>query len=222
MLFRDYIWDFDGTLVDTYPHEFAILWDVMKRHHIDSLNDPELVYRQMRVAFLFIHRMPGMTEEIFEEFSEIRKSPAGRAHDPQIVSFPDSATVLGAVIEKGGRNFLCTHRDGDTLSWFLGKNGLDRYFTDILDADEDFPMKPNPEGLTALCLRNSIDPSEAIMIGDRIIDGLTGLNAGMSAALVNYPAFLPDGRSPAEDAAAGGVKYIANSLTELARLLEIL
>ena len=222
MLFEDYVWDFDGTLVDTYPHEFAVLWHLMKKHGIDKLNDPELVYRQMRVAYLYIHSMPGMTEELFDEFTQLRRSGPGRETEPRLTAFPDSSKVLEAVIKNGGRNFLCTHRERDTLLWHLSDSGLERYFSDILDADENFPFKPNPEGLLALCARNSVNTGRAIMIGDRIIDGQTGLNAGMTAALVNYPEFLPDGRSPAEDASACGIKYIANSLTELAETLEIL
>ena len=221
MLFKDHIWDFDGTLVDTYPHEFAILWKLMEKHDIDTLNDPELVYRQMRVAYLYIHRMPGMTEEIFDEFSKIRESREGLETEPRITAFRDAPAVLKAVAENGGRNFLCTHRGRKTLSYYLRVNGLDSFFTDILDADENFPMKPNPEGLLALCKRNGIRPGESIMIGDRIIDGQTGQNAGMSAALVNYPEFLPDGRSPKEDAAAAGIPYIADDLTSLAEMLRI-
>lgn len=222
MLFNDFIWDFDGTLVDTYPHEFTVLWHLMKKHGINGLNDPELVYRQMRVAYITIHSLPGMTEELFDEFTEVRRSSFGREMQPRICAFPDSGAVLEAVIRNGGRNFLCTHRERDTLSWHLHDTGLDRYFSDILDADDNFPFKPNPEGLLALCSRNGIDLSGSIMIGDRIIDGQTGLNAGMSAALVNYPEFLPGGRSPAEDARACGIKYIADSLTELAKMLGIL
>ena len=92
------------------------------------------------------------------------------------------------------------------------------YFTDMVTADEHFPMKPAPDGLLALCKRNGLDASESIMIGDRIIDGSSGRGAGMSGALVNYPPHLPDGRSPAEGV---DLDYTATSLTEFARLMDI-
>lgn len=79
-------------------------------------------------------------------------------------------------------------------------------------------MKPAPDGLLELCRRNSLDPAESIMIGDRIIDGTAGRNAGMSGALVNYPPHLPDGRSPADGV---DLDYTAESLTEFARKVGI-
>ena len=56
------------------------------------------------------------------------------------------------------------------------------------------------------------------MVGDREIDGMSGKNAGIAGALVNYPPFLPDGTSPAD---ATKMDYTAGSLTEFARIMGI-
>ena len=56
------------------------------------------------------------------------------------------------------------------------------------------------------------------MVGDREIDGLSGRNAGIASALVNYAPSLPDGRDPAE---VSVLDYKAKSLTEFARMMEI-
>ena len=74
------------------------------------------------------------------------------------------------------------------------------------------------DAVLALIARNSLDPVDCVMVGDREIDGMSGKNAGIAGALVNYPPFLPDGTSPAD---ATKMDYTAGSLTEFARIMGI-
>jgi phosphoglycolate phosphatase-like HAD superfamily hydrolase len=91
-------------------------------------------------------------------------------------------------------------------------------FADCLIAEEGFPSKPAPDAVLALIARNSLDPAECVMVGDREIDGMSGKNAGIAGALVNYPYALPDGTSPA---AVTAMDFSARSLTEFAVLTGI-
>ncbi|MBE6617501.1 MAG: hypothetical protein E7627_06155 [Ruminococcaceae bacterium] len=213
MKYKNYIWDFDGTLYNTYVHEIKVMWEVLGRHGLTETINKEEMYRWMRVGYGNITRFPGVTEEIYNEFRHEGLKIGDEEHEPRILPFEDCGKVLSAIVKNGGRNYIYTHRDKTTLTWYLTEYGMIGYFTDAVTSDEHFPMKPSPEGLLALCERNGLVLSESIMIGDRIIDGACGRNAGMSGALVNYPPHLPDGRSPAEDV---DLDYTATSLTEFA------
>ncbi len=218
MKYKNYIWDFDGTLFNTYVHEIKVMWDVLTRHGLDAVHDKENVYRWMRVGYGNITEKLGIPEDIYHEFRCEGLKIGAEEHEPKILPFEDCGKVLSAIVKNGGRNFIYTHRDKTTLTWYLTEYGMIDYFTDMVTADEHFPMKPAPDGLLALCERNGLVMSESIMIGDRIIDGSSGRNAGMSGALVNYPPHLPDGRSPAEGV---DLDYTAKSLTEFAALMGI-
>lgn len=218
MKYKNYIWDFDGTLYNTYVHEIKVMWDVLGRHGLTDTIDKEEMYRWMRVGYGNITRFPGVTDEIYNEFRREGLKVGAEEHEPRILPFDDCDKVLSAIVKNGGRNYIYTHRDKTTLTWHLKQHGMLEYFTDAVTADECFPMKPAPDGLLELCRRNSLDPAESIMIGDRIIDGTAGRNAGMSGALVNYPPHLPDGRSPADGV---DLDYTAESLTEFARKVGI-
>lgn len=221
MRFKNYIWDFDGTLFNTYIHELTVIWNLMEKHGIDSMNDPDRVYRLMRVGYSEIMKLPGMTEDIYYEFRGRGLKTGNEELFPKILPFADSYRILAAIVSSGGKNYLYTHRDSSSLSWYLREYGFDSFFSDAVTADEIFPAKPCPDGLLELCRRNSIDPSVSIMIGDRYIDGMAGKNAGMAGALVNYPPELPDLSSPSPDALRRGIDYTAESLAEFARQMEI-
>ena len=218
MKYKNYIFDFDGTLYNTYVHEIKVMAEVLGRHGLDKTIDIEEMYRWMRVGYGNITRFPGVTEEIYNEFRREGLKIGAEEHEPKILPFPDCRALLSSIIREGGRCFIYTHRDKTTLTWYLTRYGMIDYFTDMVTSDENFPMKPAPDGLLALCERNSLDVAESIMVGDRIIDGASGRGAGMSGALVNYPPHLPDGRSPAD-----GVEldYTAKSLTEFAAQMGI-
>ena len=213
MKYKNYIFDFDGTLFNTYVHEIKVMETVLGRHGLLETIDLEEMYRWMRVGYGNITRFEGVTDEIYNEFRREGLKVGEEEHEPKILPFEDCGKVLSAIVKNGGRCFIYTHRDKTTLTWYLTEYGMIDYFTDMVTSDENFPMKPAPDGLIALCERNGLDVDESIMIGDRIIDGSSGRNAGMAGALVNYPPFLPDGRSPADGVP---LDYTATSLTEFA------
>lgn len=218
MKYKNYVWDFDGTLYNTYVHEIEVLWNVLSKHGLTENLTRETVYRWMRVGYGNICEKLGVPEEVYNEFRREGLKTGDEEHLPRILPFEDCEKVLSAIVKNGGRNYIYTHRDKTTLTWHLRERGMLGYFTDAVTSDENFPMKPSPDGLLALCERNGLVLEESIMIGDRIIDGSAGRNAGMSGALVNYPPCLPDGTSPADGV---DLDYTAKSLTEFARLVGI-
>lgn len=213
MKYKNYIFDFDGTLYNTYVHEIKVMGEVLARHGLDKTIDLEEMYRWMRVGYGNITRFDGVDEEIYNEFRREGLRIGAEEHEPKILPFPDCRDLLSAIVNNGGKCYIYTHRDKTTLTWYLTEYGMIDYFSDMVTSDENFPMKPAPDGLIALCERNGLDPAQSIMVGDRIIDGASGRAAGMSGALVNYPPHLPDGRSPAEGV---DLDYTATSLTEFA------
>ena len=97
---------------------------------------------------------------------------------------------MHSLSEMGIRHYLYTHRDKKAL-WHLERDGIRQLFQDAVTSDDRFPMKPAPDALLALMERNRLDPKECLMIGDREIDILSGVNAGMDGLLFDPDGFYP-------------------------------
>lgn len=218
MLYKNYIWDFDGTIFDSYPHTCEVFWAVLgEEGKQEGITKDELM-AHLLVSFGDARRFSGISDEGYDRFNEITHRVGNAETLPVVVPYPDCEKVLRAVIEAGGKNFVYTHRN-TTVLWYLWETGMLGYFDDVLVAEEKFPSKPAPDALLTLVRRNNLDVKTCIMIGDREIDGLSGKNAGMASALVNYPPALPDGSDPAE---VSVLDYTAKSLTEFAEKMGIL
>ena len=217
MKYRHYFWDFDGTLFDSYPHTLRCCWDVMEENGLTDGWDRESVLRWLLVTFGDMKREVGMPDGVYASFLERAHRMGEDEIEPRVVPFPDAKAVLSAILKNGGRNYLYTHRNKTALL-YLESFGFTDLFTDVVTAEEGFPSKPAPDAVLALMERNGLDPEACIMVGDREIDGMSGKNAGIAGALVNYPPALPDGTSPA---AVTAMDFTAESLTDFARIMEI-
>lgn len=217
MRFRHYFWDFDGTLFDSYPHTLRCCWDVMEENGLTEGWDRESVLRWLLVTFGDMKREVGMPEDAYADFLE-RAHRMGEAElEPRVIPFPDARAVLSAIMKNGGKNYLYTHRNMTAMR-YLDAFGFRPLFADFVTSEEGFPSKPAPDAVLALIARNGLDPADCVMVGDREIDGMSGKNAGIAGALVNYPPALPDGTSPA---AVTAMDYTAQSLTEFARMMGV-
>ena len=82
MKYKNYIWDFDGTLYNTYVHEIKVMGEVLARHGLDKTIDLEEMYRWMRVGYGNITRFEGVTDEIYNEFRKSVQKSTSRRYSP--------------------------------------------------------------------------------------------------------------------------------------------
>jgi HAD superfamily hydrolase (TIGR01549 family) len=101
------------------------------------------------------------------------------------------------------KNYLLTHR-GESSIELLKTYGLDGYFSDFITSKQGFERKPSPDAINYLINKYDMIPSEAIMIGDRDLDLLSGKNAGISACFFTE-----------EDESNNNADYIINNIQQL-------
>lgn len=217
MRYKEYIWDFDGTLFDSYPHTCEVFWQVMGEEGLQVGHTKDEIMSYLLVSFYEAKRVAGMSDEAYDRFFEIVHYTGEKEIKPAVVPFDDCEKVLKAVVDAGGRNFLYTHR-GATAKYFLDIYDYSKYFTDMVMAEEGFPSKPAPDALNSLIERNNLRRADCVMIGDREIDGESGHNAGIAGALVNFPEKLPDGSDTEK---VSKMEFIAHTLTEIATILNV-
>lgn len=174
---KNFIWDFDGTLFDTYPYTINCFCDAAEKV---SGKRPEFleIYKYMMQtighAFVVYKDILGDDTALRAEYNAIRKPGPETEGDP----FPYAKELLEFVCGSGRRNFMFTHRVNDVYP-FMDHWDMRKYFTRIVTLADGVKGKPSPEAIYLLINEYGLDPAETVMIGDREIDILSGRNAGV-------------------------------------------
>ena len=206
MKYTSYLWDFDGTLFDTYPHIAEAFEQIMTREGIAY--DHDNVLRCLYINFGEAKKYYHLSDAIYRECVNLAHSWALR---PAVTVFPGTAALLRSVCENGGKNYLYTHRNQSAWA-YLRLFGLDKYFAGGVDSTLHFPSKPAPDAVRFICERYGLDKSKTVMIGDREIDVLSGVNAGTDGCL-----FLSH---PVEDPATAAQTTV-RTMAEMAEAFDI-
>jgi phosphoglycolate phosphatase-like HAD superfamily hydrolase len=178
MIIRNYIWDFDGMLFDTYPHTVAVFCEIMRQN--GKPVDPQEAYDKFKVTMWHAFEYYGFTDEaevqrFYALENDIDFPPVGRPFD----GVPD---VLREITRRGGRSYLYTHRDKVAME-YLDRYGLTDLFSGFVTSEDDFPHKPAPDAILHIVKTYGLDPAETLMLGDRDIDVGSGVNAGIPTLL---------------------------------------
>lgn len=186
-----FIWDFDGTLLDTYPNITGYLQkaladcghEVSKTEILEHMLDtiPKAIAHYSEIC-----QIPDLRERYREYYKN-------EATDP-VRAFPQIKEVLQRVKQIGAANYIFTNR-GTTIYPMLEKAGILEEFEEIVtSADPDFAYKPAPDTIFYLMKKYGGTPENTVMIGDRRCDLESGYNAGcktchlLTPAVPQYPA----------------------------------
>ncbi len=127
------------------------------------------------------------------------------------VLFPGIAALLARA-----RFALAVHtnKPGQMARKILGGLGVGERFVDVVGGDEA-PRKPDPSGTRAILGRRGVAPSEAVLVGDSLIDLETARAVPLRFLAVGWGLAAP------EQLAAAGAASIARSTPELAAALDL-
>ena len=192
-MFQAVIWDFDGTLIDTYP---AIAHAINRALAAFGANAPleriiELSSISLDHCMRELAQEHGLAEAALDvEFGRAYQTVTPEEQQP----FPGVIAVCRTIQQRGGRNFIVTHRRRASLDRLLAAHHMAIYFADIVAADDGFPRKPDPSALLYLIQRHDIEPNSTLVVGDRELDILAGQRAGLKTCLFrgSFPNLSPD------------------------------
>ena len=160
------LWDFDGTIMDTYP--------VYARTFKAALDTPYTeaeVMALLKVTFGHAFTTMGLTKEQIAHLRYLERQLQPEDFRP----FPDIEKVLAAAEV----NVIMTHKYRAGADAILEAAGLREYFTEIVSADDGFPLKPDPASYRYLHEKYGLD----LVIGDRELDILPGRSIGVKTCL---------------------------------------
>lgn len=186
-MIKNFIWDFDGTIFDSYPHSARAFCMTLDKYKIAY--DAEQVYKDLRITFNYAFEKYGLDEN---QIADFRMTVKDYNLTPLIVPYDGTEHILKKVIESGGQNFIYTHRDSETLGYYLDKYNLSGLFAECVTADYGFEKKPSPEGVLYIVEKHKLNKDETIMIGDRELDVLSGVGAGTIGGLICEDKTVPE------------------------------
>ena len=175
------IWDFDGTLFDTYPPMCTDLKHTMAAlGHDFTVEELLEQFTQSRDAVLeYCAARTGMTAAEVDTRYRAYVTEHGQ---PEAHPFPYVVEFLAKFQAAGGRNFVFTHRS-ESVHDYLAETGLTQYFTDVVSAGKVFARKPDPAGNLHIITTHGCDKGRMMAVGDRELDILAAKNAGIEACL---------------------------------------
>ena len=174
-----FIWDLDGTLLDSYE---AILSGIEETYAQFSIPfDKEKVR-----AFILKYSVQDLLVQVAEERGlDVDKLNQVRAHslaekNAQVILMPGALEVLSWANQQGIQQFVYTHKSDNALT-ILRDLGLDVCFTEILTSQSGFARKPSPEAATYLISKYHLKPERTFYIGDRTLDIDFAKNSGIQS-----------------------------------------
>ena len=181
-MYKHIIWDFDGTLFDTYAVMGTAFKMLLEEEGIvESLDE---ILKQMKVSITFAiqhyENKYHIDNTFIEKFNIRRKDMENYLCKP----YEGIEEICRYIHSSGKNNYLYTHR-GESAITFLKKYNLYENFTECITSQHGFERKPSPNAINYLVDKYNIISDEAIMIGDRDLDVLSAKNAAIHACFFN-------------------------------------
>lgn len=160
------LWDFDGTLFDTYPAYTNILFQVL-----GETVDKREIYEKLKVSYSHAIHFYNISSQQEEEIKRLKKK----------ISPEDMKPFNGVekILKFANKNVIVTHKHRDGVLATLQYYGWDKYFVDMVTKDDGFPRKPDPSAYKYLHEKYTIN----LVVGDRELDILPAKKLGISTCL---------------------------------------
>ncbi len=177
-----YIWDLDGTLLDSYGVITGSLQTL--EEEFGGSEDPSAILREIKresVSSLLrrISRERSLPyEKLWERYRKI-----SRSRMDGITLIDGAEEALSRLQGRGGVHFVYTHR-GASSQPVLERLGIDHYFRELVTHENGFAPKPSGEGLRYLLDKYGLKPESTWYVGDRQLDMACAADAGVRGILL--------------------------------------
>ena len=174
-----FIWDLDGTLLDSYE---AILSGIEETFGQFSIPYDKEKVREFILKYSVQDLLVWVAEERkldVEVLNQVRSQSLAEKN-AQVVLMPGARDMLAWADQVGIQQFVYTHK-GDNAFTILRDLGLESYFTEILTSQSVFARKPSPEAATYLIDKYQLNPEKTYYIGDRTLDVEFAQNSGIQS-----------------------------------------
>lgn len=178
---RAVVFDLDGVVVDSS----AVMREAFSIAYAEVVGDGPAPFeeynRHMGRYFPDIMRLMGLPLEMEEPF--VRESYR-MAH--LVPLFPGVRETLEELHGRGVRMAIATGKSGPRARSLLDTLGVLGLFDQVIGSDEVARPKPAPDIVLAALGHLDVPPEQAMMVGDAVIDLLSGRDAGVTTVATTW------------------------------------
>jgi pyrophosphatase PpaX len=183
-----FLFDLDGTLIDSVRLILDSYHYTMRKHHLPLHSDAEWLAglgTPLRVQFAPWAETPERMAELIASYREYNLAN----HDAQVTAYPGVVEAVRELHRRGIRLGLVTSKNRSGAEQGLKVAGLEGIFPVIVGADDVTNPKPHPEPVLQALDRLGVSASETIYLGDSTHDMESGRAAGVTTAAVLWGPF---------------------------------
>ncbi|PZC52013.1 MULTISPECIES: HAD-IA family hydrolase [unclassified Mesotoga] len=205
-MIENLIWDFDGSLFNTYPAMVRLFRKTLAIHGYDASEDEILSLMKEtlgKAVDFYLDR--GVDYEFYKDFKKSEEELAPAEQPP----FEGAREVCSLVVRNGGKNLIITHRSRKTAFKLLNHFEMTSLFSDIITRESGFKRKPDPDAFIYAIRNYRLNPKSTLSIGDRDLDVIAARDAGTKTCF-----FSQNGARPSID-----VDFIIDDLPQLEEII---
>ncbi len=208
----NYIFDFDGTLMDTSSVILSTIKATIKDMQLPDKTEEEcrsIIGIRTDEAGRYLYPDLDISNA---EFAKVFRANYERLQkDAKETPFPGVIETLKTLKEEGHRLAVASSRRLASLNDYLDKLGIKDWFDMIVGADSVTKGKPNPEPVLTILNALNWNADDTLVVGDADVDIMMGNAAGCKTCAVTY------GNGSIASLKAADPYYIIDNFKELPR-----
>jgi pyrophosphatase PpaX len=188
MAFGLYLFDLDGTLIDSVALILSSFHHTRLVHFGDHLPDEyylETMGTPLRNAFERMATTPESVEAMVRTYVDYNLT----VHDDMVRAYPGVLEMIRALADQGARLGIVTSKMKKHAERGLRIAGLEGAFDVIVGADDVTRGKPDPEPVLLALSKHGRAATDALFIGDSPHDIEAGNRANVSTAAATWGPF---------------------------------
>jgi len=221
MAIKAVVFDLDGTLASfnvDYRSVRAEIRSFLIREGLPAsiLSTNESIFEMLKKAEIFFKnndKPKKAMEKIRDEALAIAEKYELEAAKTTSL-FPGVAETLKALKKMGLKMGLCTINSEKSANYILKRFGITSFFDAVIPRNAVKYVKPNAEHLEATLKALEVNPEEAAVVGDSVVD------MKCARELKALAIGVISGVSPPKDLIDAGANYLITSITDLPSLIE--
>ncbi|MBO4809597.1 MAG: HAD family hydrolase [Lachnospiraceae bacterium] len=209
------IFDFDGTIADTRKSIVVSKQEMMRRLGLEVKSDDEcasVIGLPAEDGYRLLY--PDASDKTIEDCVRVARDTfaISKVEYPPTV-FDGIREVLEELKKRGIMCSIASSRNNPSLRGFLESWDMTDFFQYVLGADDTKNHKPDPEPVFKTLKDLSINPEDAIVVGDTAFDISMGKGAGIHTCAVTY------GISKRAALEETGAEHIIDHISELLEII---
>lgn len=212
-MYRAVLFDFDGTLADSYDAITASVNHVRRHHHLTELD-------ANTVRELVGFGLEQLMADIVPEGDPHENAKIYRAHHPSVMFthtrlLPGVWETLQRLHRDGVKLGICSNKPSGITRQLVESLKLSSLFDVVLGPEDSGEPKPSPKMLHLALEKLGVGSLESLYIGDMVVDIQTARNAVLPVWVV------PTGSHSRETLEAAKPDRLLSSMSDVLPLLNV-